>query len=480
MKSEKQIKDLCLGLMKADSEAEVIALLESFGVWKDQACWRFYSDYENNYNNIGNQQSRPDAALVEKLINAVDARLMNECLARGIDPESEDAPQSIREAVARFFDDAGNGSRPAVGLITEWGNTKRTEIAKGTTLAATGFTPKEGNPCFTIADKGEGQTPQSMPKTFLSLTGNNKMRIPFVQGKFNMGGTGILKFCGYNNFQLILTRRNPAILKEPLSDPSDSQWGFTIVRRENPEGGRKSSRYLYLAPLGADTNPGSGEVLRFSADTMPIFPENTNAYARKSEWGTLIKLYEYAATGFKSNIIFSGGGLLSRMDLLLPDMALPVRLYECRKAYKGHGGSFETSLIGLGVRLADNKGENLEEGFPSSCPISAASEQMTATIYAFKKDKAETYRKNEGIIFTQNGQTHGYLTQDFFRRKSVGLSYLMDSILVVVDCSKFSGRAREDLFMNSRDRLSHGDFAHVNRNCSGGHVEASRRIEGVT
>ena len=458
MRTEKEIKELCLALMKADSEAEVIGLLDGFGVWQDQNCWRFYSDYENNYNSIGNQQSRPDAALIEKLVNAVDARLMNECLARGIDPESAAAPQSIREAVARFFDDKNDSAGPTAGLITEWSNAKRTEIAKGTTLAATGFSPKEGNPSFTIADKGEGQTPENMPHTFLSLTGNNKLRIPFVQGKFNMGGTGILKFCGRHNFQLILTRRNPAILKGDFSHPSDSQWGFTIVRREDPEGGRKSSRYTYLAPVGADDAPGNGGVLRFSSDSMPIFPESTNAYARQSESGTLIKLYEYAATGFKSNIIFSGGGLLSRMDLLLPDMALPVRLYECRKSYKGHGGSFETSLIGLGVRLADNKGENLEEGFPSSCPLSASGEQMTGTIYAFKKNKAETYRKNEGIIFTQNGQTHGYLTQDFFRRKTVGLSYLMDSILVVVDCSRFSGRAREDLFMNSRDRLSHGDL----------------------
>ncbi|HBB94682.1 MAG TPA: hypothetical protein DC054_04770, partial [Blastocatellia bacterium] len=460
MKTEKQIKELCFALMKADSEAEIISLLESFGMWEDQAYWRFYSDYENNYNSIGNQQSRPDAALVEKLVNAVDARLMNECLSRGIDPASPDAPQSIREAVARFFDDANDATRPTAGLITEWGNPKRTEIAKGATLSATGFTPKEGNPCFTIADQGEGQTPENMPHTFLSLTGNNKLRIPFVQGKFNMGGTGILKFCGRHNFQLILTRRNPAILKNQVSHPSDSQWGFTIVRRENPDSadGRKSSRYSYLAPGGADSNPGRGGVLRFSAESMPIFPEGQNPYARLSEWGTLIKLYEYAATGFKSNIIFSGGGLLSRMDLLLPDMALPVRLHECRKPYKGHEGSFETSLIGLGVRLADNKGENLEDGFPSSCPISAAGEQMTATIYAFKKGKADTYRKSEGIIFTQNGQTHGYLTQDFFRRKTVGLSYLMESILVVVDCSKFSGRAREDLFMNSRDRLSHGDL----------------------
>lgn len=454
----KQAKEQCLALMHADTEEEVITLLKTAGFWDDDKVWRFYSDYENNYNNIGNQQSRPDAALVEKLVNSVDARLMNECLVRGLDPESPEAPQTIREAVARFFDDEIKPNSVTAGLISEWPNSKRTEIARGITLTATGFGAREGNPSLTISDIGEGQTPEKMPQTFLSLTGSNKLRIPFVQGKFNMGGTGVLKFCGRHNLQLIVSRRNPKILKGKFENKSDSQWGFTVVRRENPDGGRRSSRYFYLAPLGAEEKPGVGGVLRFSADAMPIFPEGRKPYARNSEWGTLIKLYEYAATGFKSNIIFSSGGLLSRMDLLLPDVALPIRLHECRTGYKGHEGSFETSLIGLGVRLADNRGENLEEGFPSSCPMSAAGEQMTATIYAFKKGKAETYRKNEGIIFTQNGQTHGYLTPDFFRRKSVGLSYLSNSILVLVDCSKFTGRAREDLFMNSRDRLSGGDL----------------------
>lgn len=63
-------------------------------------------------------------------------------------------------------------------------------------------------------------------------------------------------------------------------------------------------------------------------------------------------------------------------------------------------------------------------------------------------------QKDEGIVFTINGQTHGYLSKAFFNRKGVGLNYLAESILVILDCSDIDGRAREDLFMNSRDRLS--------------------------
>lgn len=450
--NNEQIKELCLSLIKADTEDEVIKLLTDAGYWKDQRVWRFYSDYENNYNTIGNQQSRPEAALVEKLVNAVDARLMNECLVRGIDPQGPSAPQTIQEAVARFFEEDANPERATAGLIREWGDSKRAEVAKGITLAATGT---RSSPCFTISDCGEGQTPEMIPETFVSLTKSNKLRIPFVQGKFNMGGTGVLKFCGRHGLQLIVSRRNPQILSGNSKHESDVCWGFTIVRREDPTGNRRSSVYAYLAPMGAEMNPQKGGVLRFSADSMPIFPEEQDAYARGSKHGTLIKLYEYS-TRYRTNMMLDGG-ILRPLDLLLADVALPIRLYECRD-YKGHAGSFETTLTGIKVRLEDDKARNLETDFPASFQLKVAGEQMTATIYAFRKGKAGTYRSNEGIIFTINGQTHGHLTTDFFRRKKVGLGYLRDSILVIVDCSQLSGRAREDLFMNSRDRLSEGDL----------------------
>jgi hypothetical protein len=237
-----QIKDLCLGLMKADSEDEVITILTDAGYWENKDVWRYYGDYENNYNVIGNQQARPDSALIEKLVNSVDARLMNECLVRGTDPEGPDAPESIRRAVAEFFEN--NPDTSTAGLVSEWTKTKRTDVARHITLSATGLKPSEGNPCLTVSDCGEGQTPLKMPETLLSLNKKNKLRVPFVQGKFNMGGTGVLKFCGRNKLQLVISRRNPDIAKFEARHPSDWDWGFTIVRREDPSGGVRSCRSL--------------------------------------------------------------------------------------------------------------------------------------------------------------------------------------------------------------------------------------------
>jgi hypothetical protein len=221
----------------------------------------------------------------------------------------------------------------------------------------------------------------------------------------------------------------------------------------------RSSVFKYLAPTDSKSRPGFGGVHHFSAEEMPIFPQADNAYAVPSAWGTLIKLYEYSIPN-KSNILMPDG-LLSRVDLLLPLSALPMRFHECRE-YKGHQGSYETTVLGLNVRLGDasrdEKRESIEDGFPTSYTMTVMGEKMSATVYAFKKDKGKAYRKNEGVIFSVNGQTHGHFTTDFFRRKKTGCSYLRDSLLVIINCSDLTGRAREDLFMNSRDRLSSGEL----------------------
>lgn len=454
--TNQELKEFCLSLLTADTEKEIVGLIASKGYWDSSEAWRYYGDREDNFSIIGNQQSRPEAALVEKVVNSVDAVLMNACWMKGLPPDDAGAPKSIPEAVALYFMGDANKA-DTLGHIENWGNTKRTEISRFITIAATGAraaSEDASNPCFTISDAGEGQTPLSMPLTILSLDKKNKLKIHFVQGKFNMGGTGVLQFCGNLNLQLILSRRNPRIPKN--GDPFSDDWGFTVVRRENPPVGQKSSIYTYLAPIEAAENPRKGKILHFSSETLPIFPDDNAPYKREAKWGTAIKLYEYNATGFRT-MMFRKDGLLSRLDILLPEIALPIRLHECRD-YKGHPGSFETTLSGLTVRMEDNKAENLEDGFPTTGQFMAKGESMDAKVYAFRQNKADTYKKNEGIIFTVNGQTHGHLPLTFFGRKTVGMGRLDDSILVIVDCSNLSGRAREDLFMNSRDRLRGGDL----------------------
>jgi len=421
-------KDLCLALARCVTENEVIRLLEETGYWNDPACWRCFGDIEDNYSTIGNQQSQPEYALVEKIINSVDASLMSKCLESGIDPKSKDAPRNVADALVRFY------GIPE-GKLAMLSPKERSNLAENIALVASG---SRSNPCYSIIDRGEGQTPDNMPNTLLGLFRSIKSEIPFVQGKFHMGGTGAFRFCGQNRMQLVISKRNPNIT---LPGKSNS-WGFSVVRRETPQGNRRTSVYKYLAL--------KGQILTFEAGSLPLWPSlYPNEFGAILDWGTYIKLYEFNLQGLKTNVNFD---LYFALSLLMPNIALPIRLYERRKGYSGH--TFETTLSGLSVRLEEDKRENLEPGYPSSHPISCMGQKLQAQVYAFKKGQASNYRRNEGVIFTVNGQTHANLPSTFFQRESIGMGYLRDSLLVIVDCTNLDNTLKEDLFMNNREQLS--------------------------
>lgn len=51
--NNEETKNLCLSLMKADTEEEVIRLLQEAGCWNNSAAWRFYGNDESNASMIG-------------------------------------------------------------------------------------------------------------------------------------------------------------------------------------------------------------------------------------------------------------------------------------------------------------------------------------------------------------------------------------------------------------------------------------------
>jgi len=424
---------LCHSLLNADSEHEVISLLKQAGYWDSPEAWEIFDGNENNYSTIGNQQASPAAALVEKIINSIDAVLLRECRIRKINPESSKAPKSMESALEEYFK-VKNGN---LALVTP---NQRTLLAGNIGLIATGQKTKK--PSYTIFDKGEGQSPNKIPATFLSLNKSNKLRIHFVQGKFNMGGTGVFRFCD-DVMQLVVSKRHPEIIDK--NDDSATYWGFTIVRRQNPSEGRKNSMYTYLAP--------GGKILRFKSLKIQISPKEKGTQPIPPlEWGSIIKLYEYGMTppALCTNVKFD---LYNYISLLTPKIGLPIRFYERRK-YAGK--SLEATMSGLHVRLEDARGDIIEDGFPTSAEFKIDGQKFKASIYVFREGKADNYREKEGIIFTYNGQSHGSLPNSFFTRGAVRLSYIADSILIIVECDEIDDRTREKLIMNTRDRLSAG------------------------
>ncbi len=437
-----EIKDpqrLCLELLNADSEEEVTAILEENGLLNEN-LWQDLGDDENNYAIIGNQMSSPTAALVEKIINSIDAVLLAKCHIAKVNPVSANAPQSMSEAAERFLG-VKNGS------LLNLDSTERSKLAEESIwMIATGANDR---PCYTFVDFGEGQTPKRMPNTFLTLfKQSRKIRIPFVQGRFQMGGTGVLRFCGSKKYQLIISRRHPDIAETENEDATAKLWGFSIVRRV-PREGVRSSVYRYLAP--------NKSVPCFSAESLPLLPskgKGAKSFVRLAKWGTCIKLYNYQfdVPALKTNIKLD---LSRELDRHLVNMPIPVRLCECRNYEQA---SPYSTLSGLGVRLAENKEKALEKQFPNSALLSIPDlGEIPVQIFLFQRNAGHRFiSKQTGVLFTLNGQTHGSFPSAFFLRQSIQLDYLKDDLLVIADCTQLPGASRDDLFMSSRDRLSEG------------------------
>lgn len=453
---------LCERLIYADTEAEVEEALKAVGYWDDIEAWAIFGDNAANASVIGGQQEAADAALVEKIVNSIDARMLDACHKAGLNPQDVDnVPQTGVEAVARWFDHGMNTDQVSrSGNIAAWSPSKRDEQAEQITVAATGSL--DGFASITIADSGEGQEPDRFAATFCSLNTGNKRSIAFVQGKHTMGGTGALRFCGAgrvhaHNLQLIVSRRNPAY----GSEGSDTPWGFTLVRRFPTQGAEKTATYRYLAP--------GGQILRFNAEELGIFPQSPDRrgraepYGRMARWGTLTKLYEYIETPYITRAALSGTRLpLARqLELCMPSALLPVKLYECRH-YRKVSDLFPTMVLtGIMGHLATltNPAKTLEwGGSPKTLQFRVEGQLFNVTVWAFKKT-AQEWRRSDGVLFTLSGQTHAARRDGFFSRKNVDLDVLRKSLLVVVDCSEISSDHEAALFMTSRDRLAGSEFA---------------------
>ncbi|PWB81866.1 MAG: hypothetical protein C3F08_00980 [Candidatus Methylomirabilota bacterium] len=422
-------------LLRAEDEAVVEEVLKRAGYGlENESVWRPLGGMENNFSTVGNQQTEATAALVEKIINGIDAVLMAECFRGNVDPEGANAPTTMAAAVQEFF-------KVRDGLLANIDAQRRTELAKNIHLIAVG---EKSAPCYLVVDMGEGQTPDSFPETFLSINRSNKLRIPFVQGKFNSGGTGVLQFCGQHNMQLIVSRRHPdAPVRQ--EDSSRNLWGFTIVRRMRPSAGRRNSMYVYLAP--------NNKVPRFWAETLDVLPEDRSKiaprpYASGLPYGTCVKLYNFR---WKARSIATTEARYE-LERFLHTPCLPFRLTEARE-YKAH--YFSTTVSGVWATIGSDdapEDSKVEDGFPAYADVDLQGVGRLPYRMAVFRDTVNPRHVPHGVFFTVNGQVHGSLPSDFISR-NLKFDYLKDYLLVSVDCTAMDPTVREDFFMASRDRV---------------------------
>lgn len=451
---------LCKALFSAESEADVTKILNKHDLL-DPVHWKPLGDMPNNLSMVNNQQDDPAGAFVENITNAIDAMLLKACLLEGIDPKSSAAPQTMSEAIERFFGVHDGNLANAVNIK---------EMAENIQVVATGTKP---NPSYLIIDHGEGQTPLRFEDTFLCLRKSNKGAIPFVQGKFNCGGTGVIPFCGRKSYKLIVSRRDPNLPSGPSptdgKDSSHNRWGFTIIRKLPPSAGvYDTTVYVYLAP--------GGQIASFDADYISAIPdidrkdvgtESDEVEAKGSrkrpiptpysgplKSGTVVKLYDYN---------WNARGLATlevrfQLEQYLYELGLPFRVIETRKGYRAN--YFATTVAGLAVTIAKDQDRGFLEIEPHGGvihPDGIGTLPISISLYRERsKDGVpakDPRRLPKGIKFTINGQVHYSEGSVFFITRGLNYEFLRKTLMVTVDCTHIEQDIRDVLIMPSRDRL---------------------------
>ncbi len=428
-------KQLFLRLYEAKDENSVHAIVAEYDDLFGDSNWKPLGGNQSNFSVVKNQQSNPVAAIIEKVTNSIDAILTKRAHEERIDPKSSDAPQSMEAAVATFFKDHKNWDLQQ----------QRRQQAEEIQIIADGKgAPSAGHStCVIIYDNGEGQHPAQFENTFLSLLRGNKNDVPFVQGKYNMGGSGALVFAGKRRYQLIGSKRFDG----------SGEFGFTLVREHVKKDSdmAKETWYEYWIP--------DGRIPSFPITELDLGLEN-----RKFMTGTIIKLYNYQ---FPSGYSAFAQDLNQSITEYLFEPALPILTKDTEVRYP-RNKVLVTDLFGLKRRLERERDDYLEDRFSeefNEAPIGA----MKVNCFVFKtrvkdsdvKETKDTIRKryfknDMSVMFSVNGQVHGHFGTGFITQ-SLKMNMLKHHLLIHVDCTNMSYDFRKELFMASRDRMKDGD-----------------------
>jgi hypothetical protein len=448
--------DVCLRLLSAESEAEVQQVIASVPEMAESKNWRPLDRRETNFNVTSNQASDGGKALTELMTNMVDAVLMKHAYQKGIDPKGANAPRTMYEAVDKLIKNLRGGKLVALDPSDVW---LRDFAQKNLVIGITGAKSKrEGLPCYTFVDNGEGQRAEDFEDTFLSLSAGNKKSIPFVQGKYNMGSSGVLRYCGRKWFKLIVSRRHDG----------KSPWAWTLIRRRPDDGHSMPIAEYFVLP--------AGRIPSFDSDMM--YPFRTMAgktydgVALKT--GTIVKLYDYQV-GAK---FLSFRGSRDTLNENLVETILPFRLLDFRQlpkskdkleAARKRGGERAEGIdprpfYGMEfLLLRSHKEEGLDEQedaaagegkvFVGNVTDPELGEIAINAIPLKREIPGWLKQSNNRVFHAVNGQvqykqSRGYVSQ------TCGLPALKDRIVIVVDASNLTFGAHNEVWKGDREHIS--------------------------
>lgn len=439
--------ETCMKLLRAESEKEVSDIIENTPKMRDPDNWNLLDNRGTHWGVISGQASDGAKALTELMTNMVDAILMKRSYEENIDPRGKSAPQNMYDAVDRFIKNLHGGKLISRDFNDPW---LKEFSEKNLVIGLTGAkSTQEGNPCYTFVDNGEGQSPPDFPNTFLSLSAPTKGSIPFVQGKYNMGSSGVIIYCGDKWYKLIVSRRYD----------KNSPWGWTLIRRM-PSSKDSQPVTEYFIPKN------EGMVSSFDRNIIyPFQTGNKEIYKVISrESGTIVKLYDYWLGSDPSRNRFREALYENLVETILPFRLLDFRQEESQtRATERSFGIDPRPFYGMEFHLLRDrrKGHEDESYTTQKEPIFVdmiddpdfGTIKITAMPLKKKIPSWLTKSPQNRIYHTVNGQVQykqlrGYLSLQ------CNLTALKDRVIIIVDASKLNTEAHNRIWKSDRETIN--------------------------
>lgn len=443
--TESEARDLAVRALLADRPAEVTTIIKQIESQYD-VSWRPLGDTQNNHGTVELQADSPTACLVELIYNEFDAELMKAFLQNTPTGAEYDDYPTVKDALKQLDPDAD------VELVLDGSETRKGDDIWSPIIRGTGI----------------GQTKDDAFDTFLGLNspGKAKKNIPFVQGQFGMGATGVLKHSG-NEFEGIPAYK--FIASASVEKPGE--WWWTVIRFNDQEG--QYEHFLIDGDLPAFTGEFGGELMESFLDDYEKSPTNFTQFDPQ-EYGSFVKVYDYQMDTARGQVSASEG-FVRKLERYLVEPPFPLRITELRYSKMK---APQTTTQGF-LAVLDKPGMQPNILHRESFPHTFSDERLgtrTIDIALFHEEEQNSKKSNlkgrvmqrvssetgihskHAVMFTVNGQTHGDLGLGFLKNQC-SFSKIATDLVVIVRFDHFPHTRLSKLFNPSRERLADSPLA---------------------
>jgi hypothetical protein len=411
--SDEELLNVLKELLVATKGDQVRGILDRLD--KGRIQWRPVGD-RSNFATI-HIATNPGAAIVERVTNAIDARLE---LAAQTKPESVEGRSSPRSFVQKVFGVKG-------GYLSSMEKTKEREdlVEQGGIVVTLRDGDSEAKPTIDICDHGTGISREEFPDTIMSLNRDYKIKKWYLMGRFGQGGAATYRFSEYT---VVVSRR-----QKPAGS-HDNRISFTIVRLRDAEQDEKDGQYVYM--VSSDGLPFCIE-----ADEV-VFPP-----------GTLVRHVNYEIGKGARPLLLD---VYSVLESRLFDPVLPFWIREERSwVEKSPDGR---RLFGSRDRLQRSEKVQCTRDLIAYVGTNSEYGSVVIRYWVFlegtdTKTKLTFIDPDEPINITYLGQTHATLPKRILAN-DCHLPNLYRDVAVQVECDNLNDLGRRKMLSSTREVIT--------------------------